>query len=279
MPIEGDGAGPGADDATPGTGVADAEVARRARSRREAARYETGVDRGRLARLLAPCTARRWRERRPVITRVLASADGGRVLELGCQAWMAWLEETGRTPRELHCINIAARELARGQAAARTTRLRPLFHRMDAHALAFPDHTFDAVFGAGILHHLDLPQALSEVLRVLKPEGVALFTEPLDGNPVGRLARALTPRARTRDERPLTGADLRMLCARADCTVLPEQCLAVPVGVLAGLLGRPDDTTAVRVAARLDRALARHVPGLTPAFRSVILVLRPQSPA
>jgi SAM-dependent methyltransferase len=44
----------------------------------------------------------------------------------------------------------------------------------DAEALAFPDGSFDVVYSWGVLHHSpNTPQALREVLRVLKPGGEA----------------------------------------------------------------------------------------------------------
>lgn len=46
----------------------------------------------------------------------------------------------------------------------------------DAEALPFSDHTFDAVYSFGVLHHTpDTPHAVREVHRVLKPGGVAII--------------------------------------------------------------------------------------------------------
>ncbi|MDX6716498.1 MAG: hypothetical protein QOH30_3056 [Baekduia sp.] len=46
----------------------------------------------------------------------------------------------------------------------------------DAEALPFPDGSFDLVLGHAVLHHLpDLDQAWREILRVLRPGGVAVF--------------------------------------------------------------------------------------------------------
>jgi ubiquinone/menaquinone biosynthesis C-methylase UbiE len=79
---------------------------------------------------------------------------------------------------------------------------------MNAEELAFPDNTFDVVFGIGILHHLDIDRACETIARVLKPTGVAVFLEPLGHNPFINLARYLTPGSRTPDEHPLTMSDL-----------------------------------------------------------------------
>ncbi|MBC7339706.1 MAG: class I SAM-dependent methyltransferase [Firmicutes bacterium] len=74
--------------------------------------------------------------------------------------------------------------------------------RMNAEAMPFADASFDLVVGTGILHHLDVPRALGEIRRVLRPGGRALFEEPLGHNPILRLFRRLTPDRRSRFERP-----------------------------------------------------------------------------
>ena len=85
------------------------------------------------------------------------------------------------------------------------------FQVMDAHNLKFPDNTFDLIIGNGILHHLDFNVALNSIHRALKPGGRAVFREPLANNPLLRLFRWLTPKARTIDEKPFTNKDLNML--------------------------------------------------------------------
>ena len=81
----------------------------------------------------------------------------------------------------------------------------------DGHRLPLPDASIDAVIVNGLLHHLDLNTALSEINRVLNDGGVLIFREPLGTNPLFQLYRTLTPSARTADERPLTYADIRHL--------------------------------------------------------------------
>jgi len=49
-------------------------------------------------------------------------------------------------------------------------------HVADAEHLPFPDNFFDMVVGHAVLHHLpDVPTALSEALRVLKPGGALVI--------------------------------------------------------------------------------------------------------
>jgi ubiquinone/menaquinone biosynthesis C-methylase UbiE len=79
----------------------------------------------------------------------------------------------------------------------------------DAHKLPFSDECFDLVVGRSILHHLDFERAMNEITRVLRPGGRAIFIEPLGDNPAGKLIRYLTPKARTRDESPLSREQIR----------------------------------------------------------------------
>ncbi len=79
---------------------------------------------------------------------------------------------------------------------------------MDCENMTFPDETFDLVIGEGILHHLNLERSYSEISRVLRPGGRAVFMEPLGHNVAMRLFRHFTPSMRTEDEHPLVKPDL-----------------------------------------------------------------------
>jgi SAM-dependent methyltransferase len=65
----------------------------------------------------------------------------------------------------------------------------------DAQNLSFPDHLFDLVVSSETLEHIpNLDQALAEIHRVLKPDGVHLFTVPLKpGTKKTEMRLQLTP--------------------------------------------------------------------------------------
>lgn len=79
---------------------------------------------------------------------------------------------------------------------------------MSAEKLDYSENTFDIVIGFAILHHLDLALAIPELNRVLKPDGVAYFAEPLGYNPFINYYRKITPQYRTSEERPLIFEEL-----------------------------------------------------------------------
>jgi ubiquinone/menaquinone biosynthesis C-methylase UbiE len=75
---------------------------------------------------------------------------------------------------------------------------------INAMAIDFPDHSFDVVYAANLLHHLPDPQqCIQEMHRILKPGGKACFWDPLRHNPIINIYRRIATQVRTEDEAPL----------------------------------------------------------------------------
>ncbi len=161
-----------------------------------------------------------------------------------------------------------------GAAPAAYTTLKPDFQIMDAHELAFEDNSFDVVYGGGMLHHLEYERALKEIRRVLRPGGHMIFREPMDVNPVGRIVRALTPRARTEDEKPLRLKDIAIARSLFEMTFHYEQLVTVPAGVLSRLVFKSPDNVLMRSAFGFDEWLVRTAPAIGPLYREVWMVGR-----
>src|SRR5207248_1688260 len=92
---------------------------------------------------------------------------------------------------------------------------RVQFLAADAERLPFADSSFDGIWGNAILHHLDLGRAASEIRRVLRVGGRAVFCEPWGENPVLAWARTRlnTATKRTPTEKPLRNCQLAVLRA------------------------------------------------------------------
>ena len=247
----------------------------RAKTEREL--WNQGLQRDLYTRVLAHCSAYAGDARLAKVREALRAGHNARVLEIGSHEWIDWLEDTDITPTELHCINISERELERGQQVTETSRLKPVFHLMDAHALQFGDDSFDVVFGGAILHHLELERALKEIRRVLKPGGSMVFLEPLDTNPVAKLVRLLTPRARTPDETPFTFRELAILRRYFEPSISFYELMSVPFGVLSGLLFRNPHNFLTRLAFWLDQRVLIHIPGLRYFYRNMVIVSSPRA--
>lgn len=148
-----------------------------------------------------------------MLYRNLASANcvGGKLLEFGCatgdqsQWWMdAGAQVTG--------IDISSVAIDRANQRWVGTRYedKSQYFEMDAEALSFEAESFDVVVGNGIIHHLDLDECFSEIARVLKHDGLAVFMEPMGHNPFINLYRHFTPDMRTEDEHPLKVQDIKL---------------------------------------------------------------------
>ena len=131
------------------------------------------------------------------------------------------------------------------------------FHVGDAHNVSFPEECLDVVAGRSILHHLDFEKALHEITRILRPGGRAIFIEPLGDNPAGKLIRRLTPKARTRDEAPLSREQIRF----ADKLLGNQEHLffnlvSVPVAMATSLTRMNSNNFLLRATDAIDLVLA-----------------------
>lgn len=103
-----------------------------------------------------------------------------KVLEIGCGAgeFSFYLAKTGA---KIIGIEITSEivKLAKKEVKAKNIS----FQQGDIHHLPFAPSSFDSVVGNSILHHLNLPVALSEIRRVLKKDGKIIFFEPNLLNP------------------------------------------------------------------------------------------------
>jgi len=148
-------------------------------------------------------------------------------------------------------------EEAIGRARSRISAHQVEFMVADAHHLPFDSDSFDLIVGRAILHHLELGRAYSEISRVLKPGGLAMFVEPLGGNPLAKIVRFFTPKARTKDERPLDYRDIRLgneIIGRGNHSY--SGFMSAPIGAAVSLCGGQHDNWLMRMASVGDDAIA-----------------------
>ena len=82
--------------------------------------------------------------------------------------------------------------------------------KQDANELRMPPRSFDIVYAANLLHHVDLDRCLAEVARVLKPNGRFVSWDPLRHNPAINVYRRMAAAVRTVRERPLSIRHIRV---------------------------------------------------------------------
>ena len=149
--------------------------------------------------------------------RVITECRKRRTLEIGCGGGSNALKlaECGAVITGIDLSDVA---IAKAKDSAKRRGFQNAsFYQMDAEALDFENGSFDVVCGGAILHHLDTQRAFPEIARVLRPDGKALFLEPLGYNPLINLYRRLTPSERTPDEHPLRLHDLRLAAESFGC--------------------------------------------------------------
>ncbi len=97
--------------------------------------------------------------------------EGNNVLELGCGDGSMWQNRTLPTGTTLFLTDFSTGMLASAQAKlAVQTQIH--FAQVDIQAIPHPDDSFEVVIANMMLYHVpDLPKALAEVRRVLKPGG------------------------------------------------------------------------------------------------------------
>jgi SAM-dependent methyltransferase len=206
---------------------------------------------------------------RPAFAR-LGGVRDRRVLDLGCGHGMAAVVLARRGAR-VTGLDLSAGYLAEAEARAAANGVRIDWVAADADRLPFGDDSFDGIWGNAILHHLDLETAGSELERVMRPGGIAVFCEPWGENPLLAWARRRLPhphKDRTPDEMPLDRAGVDALRRHFPNLKLEGHQLMSMVGRLIG--PRP-------WLARWDARLLRCVPGLQLWCRYAVLTLPSQS--
>ncbi len=120
--------------------------------------------------------------------------EGKRVLDYACGLgkWSVHLAQLGGRVTGFDLSGVAI-EHAKERAAHNGLQIR--FDVADAAALPYEGDEFDIAVGVGALHHvIKYPGTADELLRVLRPGGLALFTENLGDNPLLELGRRLSMR-------------------------------------------------------------------------------------
>lgn len=115
------------------------------------------------------------------VMRRYAPLQGARTLQLTCAygALTPTLALCANT-QELHIMDAAVIQLAAAQTKLQTVARSATMVRMNAESLAYASDSFDSVVIFFLLHELPAAaraRALSEAIRVLKPEGQLLIAE------------------------------------------------------------------------------------------------------
>lgn len=235
----------------------------RDRALREKETYDKGLERSIYNSIFSHCTYYTNLIKEQFLINEMKNHVDGKVLEIGCDCWYGWLHNMDFNPKDIHALNISSTEVHKGMVNLDKTQITPTFYIMDANNLAFSNNKFDLIFGGALLHHLELPIALKEIQRVLKPGGKFIFWEPLRLNPVAILIRAITPKYRTKDERPFGIKELNLVRKHFDMHFIPFEFFSTPIGVISKLLFKNPNNFLMKTAYKVNRILLKIFPPLS----------------
>lgn len=161
-------------------------------------------------------------------------------------------------------ISYSQLQKSRARVQSKGGDLDVMFVQANAEELPFKAGSLERLYGKAIIHHLDLDIAHEEVSRVLSDGGRAVFTEPMAHHPLFWLARKLTPRLRTEDERPLHYEEFVAFADKFSKSQLYEAFLCAPL--IAAIRKIPGGERIygklIPAVHRLDQGLMRWLPFL-----------------
>ena len=127
----------------------------------------------------SPSGRKRAERRSDYFINLSSAKSNDKVLEIGCGTGLFTRKFYNTTKANITAIDISEELLSE----ARQQLPKVDFKRADAMQMDFPDNTFDIVYGSSVLHHLEFNAALTEIYRVMKPNGKMIFAEPNMINP------------------------------------------------------------------------------------------------
>lgn len=144
-----------------------------------------------------------------IILRKLGDIKEKKILELGCGAGEAsvYLAKKGA---DVTATDISGGMLQVVEKVAAKNNVLLKTKRCCSHKIDFNDDSFDIVYAANLLHHVNIEETLKEVARVLKKGGVFASWDPLAHNPVIKFYRRIAKEVRTEDEHPIKMHDLKI---------------------------------------------------------------------
>jgi ubiquinone/menaquinone biosynthesis C-methylase UbiE len=173
--------------------------------------------------------SRRWENAYWKMYAYLTSLNlkGKRVLVVGC----GFGDDAIRLAKlgaNVYAFDISPESLAIAKSIANREGLDVSFEEMPAEKLQYESDFFDLIIARDILHHVDIPRAMSEIIRVSKPMALFVVNEIYSHSITNRIRNSilvekiLYPRMQriiygvkkpyiTQDERKLTEKDIQLI--------------------------------------------------------------------
>lgn len=143
------------------------------------------------------------------IMKFLGDVRGKRIIELGCGLGEAAVY-FAKKGAEVVATDISGGMCELAKKVAQKHGVTISTTQAYADKIPFPNESFDIVYAANLLHHVDVEAAIKEARRVLKPGGMFISWDPLAHNPVINVYRRMAMGVRTADEHPIRMSQLAL---------------------------------------------------------------------
>jgi ubiquinone/menaquinone biosynthesis C-methylase UbiE len=144
-----------------------------------------------------------------IIIAKLGNIKGKKILELGCGAGEASVY-FAKKGAEVTAVDISNGMLKVVQKLAKKHNVIVSTIQSSSDNIDLEDETFDIVYAANMLHHVDILKTLKEVSRVLRKKGVLASWDPIAHNPIINIYRRMATDVRTKDEHPIKMEQLNL---------------------------------------------------------------------
>jgi ubiquinone/menaquinone biosynthesis C-methylase UbiE len=210
--------------------------------------------------------SRRWWNAYWVMYEYLLKLElkGKRVLVVGCGFGDDALR-LAKLGADVSAFDISPDSLQIAKSLALREGLIISFDEMPAEKMAYPDDSFDYILARDILHHVDIPATMGEIVHVAKPDSIFLVNEIYSHSFTDRIRHSvlvenvLYPKMRrliygpgkpyiTPDERKLNEADIKQILRSLQPRLFTKYFNCLVTRVI------PDR---LETLARLDRVLLR----------------------
>src|SRR3990172_183377 len=150
---------------------------------------------------------------------LLGSLEGKRLLDFGAgDGWNTIC--FAKAKAKVFAIDISEKgvELIKKKAKANSVNEFVTAEVQNCYNTTYPANMFDMVYGGGILHHLNIEMAGQEIRRILHPDGVAVFFEPMRDTKIMDVVKAVVlfilkrkPSEVTENECPMNSKRINIL--------------------------------------------------------------------
>lgn len=140
---------------------------------------------------------------------IKSKSENKNVLDFGCGVGSYTKKVLGFNPIKVTGIDISEKAISIAKENKINNKDKVDYRVENCENTKLLSNQYDLIYGAGILHHLNLKKSITEIDRLLKKNGTLIFIEPLGTNPMINLYRVLTPNSRSKDEHPFNFRDIK----------------------------------------------------------------------